>query len=73
MSKLVFLTLILASPFTLYWAPFDLAQEIWLLMYVPYAVAMLVLLYQQPVQRLKVWIFLIPIGFVGLAPDTTDG
>jgi hypothetical protein len=67
MAKLVLLSLILASPFTLYWAPFDMAQEIWLLMYVPYAVAMLVLLYQQPIQRLKVWIFLIPIGFVLLS------
>jgi hypothetical protein len=67
MSKLVLLSLILAGPFTLYWAPFDMAQEIWVLMYVPYAVAMLVVLYRQPVQRLKVWIFLIPIGFILLS------
>lgn len=67
MSKLVLIFLILASPFSLYWAPLDMAQEIWLIVYAPYAVAMLVVLYRQPVRRMRVWIFLIPVGFVLLS------
>jgi hypothetical protein len=67
MSKLILIFLILVSPFFLYWLPIDMAQDVWLLAYVPYSVAMLIILYRQPNERLRVGIFLVPVGFVLLS------
>jgi hypothetical protein len=67
MAKLALLFLILASPFLILWAPFDWAQEIWLILYAPYAMVMLGVLYKRPIRELKVWIFLIPIIFIVLS------
>ncbi len=67
MPKLALVFLILASPFLLFWAPFDLAQDVWLLMYAPYALVMLGVLYWRPLRELKLWILLVPVIFVLLS------
>ncbi len=66
MAKFALLFLILVSPFLSLWAPFDWAQEFWLVMYAPYALAMFGVLYKRPIRELKVWIFLIPLIFIAL-------
>ncbi len=61
--KLVFLILVFGLPYTVAALPVDWFQEVWLVIYAPYALVMIPFVYFRPESELLMWVCISPLLF----------